>query len=145
MGQFSMTISAVAGSVLGDNQHGKYLSVPSEGDAIQVDCNRMIVPDKISASRLLKRVAAFSRDGMAALYGRGAHSRRSRRIGPDELALLAKTVRNYLVMEQPSITQVVEDVRDAFIAENLRRKELEEKEVRPSVSRLRSSTLSRWT
>ena len=107
---------------------GKYLSVPSEGDAIQVDCNRMIVPDKISASRLLKRVAAFSRDGMAALYGRGAHSRRSRRIGPDELALLAKTVRNYLVMEQPSITQVVEDVRDAFIAENLRRKELEEKE-----------------
>lgn len=106
---------------------GKYLSVPSEGDVIEAGGNKMIEPTKISAIRLLKRVAAFSRDGMAALYGRGSGSRRPRRIGPDELALLSKTVRNYLVMEQPSIFQVVEDVRDAFIAENLRREELREK------------------
>ncbi|MCF3595724.1 Mu transposase C-terminal domain-containing protein [Rhodobacteraceae bacterium LMO-12] len=107
---------------------GKYLSIPSEGDTIETGGNKMIVPTKISASRLLKRVAAFSRDGMSALYGRGANSRRIRRIGPEELALLSKTVRNYLVMEQPSIAQVVEDVRDAFIAENLRREELRKKE-----------------
>lgn len=107
---------------------GKYLSVPSEGDAIEAGGNKMIVPTKISASRLLKRVAAFSRDGMATLYGRGSGSSRPRRIGPDELALVSKTVRNYLVMEQPSIAQVVEDVRDAFIAENLRREDLRKTE-----------------
>ncbi|MEP2994172.1 hypothetical protein, partial [Parvibaculum sp.] len=39
---------------------GKYLSVPSEGDVIETGGNKMIVPTKISASRLLKRVAAFS-------------------------------------------------------------------------------------
>lgn len=107
---------------------GKYLSVPSEGDPTPADGKTMIVPTKISASRLLKRVAAFRRDGMAALYGQGGQGRRSRRLGPDELALLARTVRNYLTMEQPSVAQVVEDVDHAFIAENLRRKELRERE-----------------
>ena len=107
---------------------GKYLSVPSEGDPFPADNKTMIVPTKISASRLLKRVAAFRRDGMAALYGQGGQGRRSRRLGPDELALLARTVRNYLTMEQPSVAQVVEDVDHAFIAENLRRAELRERE-----------------
>lgn len=103
---------------------GKYLSVPSEGDTIEAGSKTMIVPTKVSASRLLKRVAAFRRDGMSSLYGRGPQGRRARRIGPDELALMAKTVRNYLTMEQPSIAQVVEDVEHAFIAENLRRQAL---------------------
>ncbi|CUH41055.1 Integrase core domain protein [Jannaschia seosinensis] len=107
---------------------GKYLSVPSEGDATQAGNNTKIIPEKISASRLLKRVAAFGRHGMASLYGQGGQGRRSRRLGPDELALLARTVRNYLTMEQPSVAQVVEDVDHAFIAENLRREELRERE-----------------
>ncbi|EBA10454.1 Mu transposase C-terminal domain-containing protein [Sagittula stellata] len=106
----------------------KYLSVPSEGDPFPAHGNTMIVPTKISASRLLKRVAAFRRDGMAALYDQGGQGRRSRRLGPDELALLARTVRNYLTMEQPSVAQVVEDVDNAFIAENLRRQELRKRE-----------------
>lgn len=101
---------------------GRYLSVPSEGDLGAADGNKMIVPTKISASRLLKRVAAFSRDGMSALYGRSANGSRSRRIGPNELALMSKTVQNFLTMEQPTVAQVVEDVRDAFIAENRLRK-----------------------
>lgn len=107
---------------------GKYLSVPSEGDAPSGNSNTMTVPTKISASRLLKRVAAFRRDGMAALYGQGGQGRRSRRVSPDELALLARTVRNYLTMERPSVAQVVEDVEHAFIAENLRREELRKRE-----------------
>ncbi len=114
---------------------GSYLSIPSEADEFKVPKGTKLLPDTVCASRLLKLVAAFSRDGMSALYGRGANGSRSRRIGPDELALLSKTVRNYLVMEQPSLAQVVEDVRDAFIAENLCREELrknntEEKEKR---------------
>ncbi|SNT75891.1 putative transposase [Paracoccus seriniphilus] len=108
---------------------GKYLSVPSEGDPAPAGGKTMIVPTKISASRLLKRVAAFSRDGMVALYGQGGQGRRSRRLGADELALLSQTVRNYLTMEKPTIAQVIEDVEHAFIAENLRRKELREREV----------------
>ncbi|MHC9235194.1 transposase [Pseudooceanicola sp. 502str34] len=107
---------------------GKFLSVPSEGDPSTGSGNTMIVPTKISASRLLKLAARFRRDGMAALYGQGGQGRRSRRLGPDELALLARTVRNYLTMDQPSVTQVVEDVDHAFIAENLRREELRKRE-----------------
>ena len=107
---------------------GKLLSVPAEADEFEVPKGTDLTPNAVCASRLLKYVAAFCRDGMAALYGNdNSHAKRSRRIGPDELALLSKTVRNFLVMEKPSISQVVEDVRDAFIAENLRREELREK------------------
>lgn len=102
---------------------GRFLSVPSEGDMGGAGGNKMIVPTKISAGRLLKRAAAFSRDGMSALYGRSANGSRSRRIGPEELALMSKTVQNFLTMEQPTAVQIVEDVRDAFFAENLRREE----------------------
>lgn len=113
---------------------GRFLSIPSEGDVGEAGGNRMTVPTKISAGRLLKRVAAFSRDGMSALYGRSANGSRTRRIGPDELALLSKTVRNFLTMEKPTIAHMVEDVRDAFIAENRRRRSQEgEKQKSPLV------------
>lgn len=101
---------------------GQILSVSSEGDDRATGGNTMIVPIKVSASRLLKRVAAFDRDGMSALYGRSVNGRRSRRIAPDELALMSKTVQNFLTMERPTVAQVIEDVRDAFIAENHLRK-----------------------
>ncbi|MEM5521882.1 Mu transposase C-terminal domain-containing protein [Sulfitobacter sp. AS59] len=101
---------------------GEILSIPSEGDIGKAGSKTIIVP-KISASRLRKIVTAFSRDGISALYSQNSNNRRSRRIGPDELELLAKTVRNFLIMEQPSIAQIVEDVEHAFIAENLQREE----------------------
>lgn len=72
---------------------GKYLSVPSEGGATEADGNKMIVPPKISASRVLKFAAAFSRDGMSALNGRSANGRRTRHISPDQLALLPVSAR----------------------------------------------------
>lgn len=97
---------------------GRILSVPSEGDERAAGGNTMIVPIKVSASRLLKRVAAFDRDGMSSLYGHSANGSRSRRIAPDELALMSKTVQNFLTMERPTVVQVIEDVRDVFIAEN---------------------------
>ena len=106
---------------------GEILSIPSEGDTGIAGSKTMIVP-RISASRLRKCVTDFSRNGMSAFYSQSPSNRRDRRIGPDELELLAKTVRNFLIMENPSISQVEEDVRHAFIAENLRRDEARKKD-----------------
>lgn len=103
---------------------GKYYSIPSEADGGQFARNTRVSPEKVSASRLLKRVAAYSRDGLSALYGQDIQNRRERRIGPDELCLLTLTIRNYLSPERPSIADIVDDVNRAFRAENLRRKTL---------------------
>lgn len=103
---------------------GKYYSIPSEADGGQFARNTRVSPEKVSASRLLKRVAAYSRDGLSALYGQDIQNRRERRIGPDELCLLTLTIRNYLSPERPSIADIVDDVSRAFRAENLRRKTL---------------------
>ncbi len=108
---------------------GKYYSVPSESDDGQIARNTRVSPEKVSASRLLKRVAAYCRDGLPALYDQDIQNSRARRISADELCLLTKTVRNYLSPEEPTIASIVEDVKNAFRAENQRRKELTEREL----------------
>ncbi|MDD9708426.1 Mu transposase C-terminal domain-containing protein [Seohaeicola sp. SP36] len=102
---------------------GEIYSIPSDADVVAAGANTIVVPAKVCASRLLKLVAAYDRDGISALYGRdGAQGNRSRRISADAHALLAKTVRNFLSMERPSIAQITVDVRDAFYEENIRRR-----------------------
>ena len=120
---------------------GKYYSVPSDSDEGQVERNTRVSPNKVSASRLLKRVAAYCRDGLTALYGQDIQNNRARRIGPDELCLLSRTIRNYLSPEQPTIAFVVEDVHRAFLAENERRKALIEQERNGEVRGRKTSLL----
>ena len=103
---------------------GKYYSVPSESDDRQAPKHTRVSPEKVSASRLLKRVAAYCRDSLAALYGQDIQHSRARRISPDELCLLTKTVRGYLSPEKPTIANIFEDVENAFRTENQRRRAL---------------------
>jgi putative transposase len=103
---------------------GKILSVPCEDDPSKMGSKKIIVP-VLSASRILKLVASFDRDGMSALCSHGAgQGNRTRRLSPDTIALLAGTVRNYLSMERPSKTQIYDDVCEAFHSENIRRREM---------------------
>ena len=111
-------------AVLGEIKYraSTYLSMPSESDEGQLAKDTKALPDKVSAGRLLKKVAKYCRHGLSALYGQDIHNSRARRIGPDELCLLSKTIRNYLSPERPTIEQVREDVELAFREENKRRK-----------------------